>query len=381
MQLSAIAKLAFFLFSTAAVAHPGEHEERDVLADLAKREFYSGARRSLDSCASKMESRGIHARAQARRRATVERFTKRKVVRDTDAIANESHHSSLTIEPIYPDPFLFSSNSTCILNPEGETGPYWIKGEQIRSHLSEGQAGIPVIIDGQFVNVETCEPITDLWWDLWNCNATGVYSGLVATGNGNAADTSNFNATFLRGLQQTDEDGVAQFHTLFPGHYSGRTNHMHMIAHTNATVLPNDTISGGNVAHVGQIFWDQDLIYQVEATYPYNTNNISITTNVDDHVFIAETETDSDPVLEYVMLGDTLEDGLFAWITIAVNVSASYDPNYSYVYTASGGVAESGGTDSGNGGSGGGNGTAGGPGNGTAPSGAMPSGVAPTSAA
>lgn len=180
----------------------------------------------------------------------------------------------------------------------------------------------------------------------------------MENGNGNAADTANINATFLRGIQQSDSDGVVTFETVFPGHYSGRTTHHHMVAHLNATVLSNGTLTGGTVAHVGQVFWDQDLIYAVEATYPYNTNNITITTNVDDRVFQAETEdTTSDPVFEYVYLGEDLSDGLFGWITIAVNTSATYDPNYSFVLTADGGVAESGGDDTVDGGSAGGNGT------------------------
>jgi hypothetical protein len=144
-----------------------------------------------------------------------------------------------------------------------------------------------------------------------------------------------------------------------------------MVAHLNATLLPNNTLSGGTVAHVGQVFWDQDLIDAVEATYPYNTNTITLTTNAEDRVFADETaDTETVPVFEYVYLGDSLEDGIFGWITIAVNVSATYDPNYSFVYTESGGVAESGGDVSVDGGSGTG------AGNGTTPSGAVPSAAA-----
>ena len=60
-------------------------------------------------------------------------------------------------------------------------------------------------------------------------------------GNGNANDTDNLSNTFLRGLQQTDVNGVAQFETIFPGHYTGRTTHIHMVAHLNATLLSNNT--------------------------------------------------------------------------------------------------------------------------------------------
>lgn len=345
MHLTAVLASAILSFSLLATAHPGEHEVHDAAAALKKREFKTNARRGLSACAEKMEKRGLNARAQARRQATVNQYSKKKMIRDTDTILNTSHASTENYTTSTPEDVIFATNNTCVLNPEGETGPYWVKGEHIRSDLREDQPGVPIVIDGQFVDVETCEPITDLYWDFWHCNSTGVYSGLVASGNGNTDDTSNLNATFLRGVQKTDSDGVVQFLSVFPGHYSGRTNHHHMVAHLNATVLPNNTLTGGTVGHVGQLFWDQDLVDQVEATYPYNTNNITQTTNAEDRVFADETLTTSDPVLEYVMLGDSLSDGLFGWVTIAVNVSATYDPNYSFVYTASGGVAESGGGD------------------------------------
>jgi protocatechuate 3,4-dioxygenase beta subunit len=132
-------------------------------------------------------------------------------------------------------------------------------------------------------------------------------------------------------VQKSDADGVVKFQSVFPGHYDGRTTHHHMVAHLNASVLPNNTLSGGIVAHVGQIFWNQDLIYLVESSYPYNTNNITITPNADDRVFQTETEDDSDPVTDYVYLGTDLSEGLFGWITIVINVSATYDPNYSFL--------------------------------------------------
>jgi protocatechuate 3,4-dioxygenase beta subunit len=372
MQLINLTKAALVGFAVLAAAHPGEHHERDEVAALRTREFKANARRGLEACSSKFKRSGLHARAEARRKEVAKKHRKRRhVVRDTESVLNTSHLSAdscITSET--PEDVLFASNSTCILNPEGETGPYYVLGEHIRSDLREDEPGVPIILEGQFVDVETCEPIVGLYWDLWNCNSTGVYSGLVATGNGNTDDTSNLNNTALRGVQQSDSDGVVQFLSVFPGHYSGRATHHHMVAHLNVTVLPNNTITGGTVAHIGQAFWDQDIIDAVESTYPYNTNNITITTNSEDRVFSDETaNSDSDPVFEYVYLGDSLEDGLFGWLTIAVNVSATYDPNYSFIYTASGGEAVSDSDSS----------TPGG-GNGTAPSGASPSGAAPSGA-
>ncbi|KAJ3828887.1 Intradiol ring-cleavage dioxygenase [Lentinula raphanica] len=336
--------------ATLAFAHPGEEHHHDRAVELSVREFKAAAKRGLSACSEKLQRRDFHNRAAERRAAKVEarrRHLNSLVVRDTNTTADTSHLSSENYTSSTPESTIFASNGTCILNPEGETGPYWVKGELIRSNITEGEPGVPVTIEGQFVDVETCEPIVGLYWDVWHCNSTGVYSGVVAMGNGNSDDESNLDSIFLRGIQQSDDEGVVTFDTVFPGHYTDRATHIHMIAHLNATLLSNNTLSGGTVPHVGQVFFDQDLITDVEALYPYSTNTINITENVDDSVFIAETEdSTSDPVLEYVYLGDSLSDGLFAWITVAVNTSATYDPNYSYVYTANGSVAESGGDDS-----------------------------------
>ncbi|KIK70289.1 hypothetical protein GYMLUDRAFT_34787 [Collybiopsis luxurians FD-317 M1] len=350
MQL--LSKFVLLSLATLTFAHPGEIHHHNRAVELSVREFKAAAKRSLSSCSGKLQARGFQTRAAERRAAKVDALRRAKGItasqsakRDTNTTANTSHLSSSGYTSSTSESEIFANNGTCVLNPEGETGPYWVKGELIRSDLAEEQPGVPVTIEGQFLDVTTCEPITDLYWDIWNCNATGVYSGLVAEGNGNTDDTSNLEATFLRGVQKTDDEGVVTFNTVFPGHYSGRTTHIHMIAHLDATIQDNNTLTGGTVPHVGQVFWDQDLINEVEATYPYSTNNITITENVDDRVFTTETEdTISDPVLEYVYLGDDLSDGLFAWITIAVNTSATYDPNYSYVWTEDGSVAEEGGT-------------------------------------
>lgn len=152
-------------------------------------------------------------------------------------------------------------------------------------------------------------------------------SGVQSSGNGNGDDASNLDKTFLRGIQQADSDGVVQFTTLFPGHYSGRTNHIHVVVHDGSEELANGTISGGSVSHIGQLFWDQSLIDEVEEVSPYNTNTNSITTNAEDSV-LGEQETedsDSDPVFNYVYFnGEDVTDGLFTWIQIGVNASATY---------------------------------------------------------
>lgn len=64
-----------------------------------------------------------------------------------------------------------------MLNPEGEVGPFYVLGEYVRSDLTDGQAGVPIVSDYQFIDVSTCEPLVGVWADVWNANSTGVYGG------------------------------------------------------------------------------------------------------------------------------------------------------------------------------------------------------------
>ncbi|KAF2644923.1 aromatic compound dioxygenase [Massarina eburnea CBS 473.64] len=366
VAFSSLTKLATFGFLAHTVAHPG-HEEH--LTDRAvKRSFLANSRRSLSNCASKLETRGTLKAAEAHRRSMVSslRTAANLETRDTDAVLNTSHHSSISGITVDSDSSVFftDANSTCILSPEGEIGPFWVKGELNRQDIVDNEPGVVNYVHAQFINVNTCEPLPNLWWDIWNANSTGVYTGVQDDSNGNGDDASNLGRTALRGLQETDNNGIASFKTIFPGHYSGRATHVHVVGHMNATLLSNGTLSGGNVPHIGQLFYDQDIITEVESTYPYNTSTVDITLNSADRVFGLESEDDnSDPIFNYVYLDDTkgAAGGLFSWITIGVDPTASYDASYAALLTADGGVSNS---------------NSGSAGAGAAPSGAAPSGAA-----
>jgi len=180
----------------------------------------------------------------------------------------------------------------------------------------------------QFIDVTTCKPATQLLIDVWACNATGAYSGVSAAGEG------GLKTSWLRGVQPTDKDGVVDFDTLFPGHYQGRANHQHVIAHVGAKQLPNNTYSGGHVAHLSQLFFDQDLVQRVEATTPYNKNTIPHTMNLADQFTGYSATAAHDPFPNYIMLGKDLSAGIFMWAQLGINTSSNWDayaPVASYV--------------------------------------------------
>jgi protocatechuate 3,4-dioxygenase beta subunit len=215
--------------------------------------------------------------------------------------------------------------------------------------MTETQLGVPLIIDTQVIDMATCEPVTTAMVEIWHCNSTGVYSGIVASGNGDSSDTANLNATFLRGLQATDSEGVASFSSIFPGHYTSRAPHIHVLAHFNGTTFANGTYGGGVVSHVGQIFFDQDLITDVELTAPYNTNTQELTLNSADSILSEEAAT-TDPVVNYAYIGDDISDGIFAWVAFGIDLTFTEELSGAAALYAEGGVASS---SSGGGGGGG----------------------------
>ncbi len=95
----------------------------------------------------------------------------------------------------------------------------------------------------------SCEPIENAVVDIWHCDAGGLYSGFesASTGGGGGGPPGGGGGpgggptdeeTYLRGAQATNEDGIVQFRTVYPGWYRGRTVHIHAKVHIDRqTVL------------------------------------------------------------------------------------------------------------------------------------------------
>ncbi|OQD61991.1 hypothetical protein PENPOL_c014G05988 [Penicillium polonicum] len=351
VHLASVLAIGLTALTGIVSAHPGH----DVKAEAAERaDFFKSApvhSRSLAQCSSRLQRRGQQNRNVARRHRAVKNLRRRLGLQPTshllkarsDSALDTSHHSNLTgVDPSTDPDVLFGTDATCILAPDVTQGPYYVTGELIRDNMAESQEGIPLYMDIQLIDTNTCEPIPEIYMDLWHCNATGVYSGVVASGNGNSEDETNLNTTFHRGIQKSNKDGVVQMQTNFPGHYTGRATHIHVLTHpANETqILANGTLSGlysSRSSHVGQIFFDQDLITAADKVSPYSTNTQEVTINSDDSILGEELDT-IDPFMEYVYLGDDISDGIFAWISVGMDPTVDSSVSPAAYYTEQGGV-------------------------------------------
>ncbi|KAJ5334393.1 hypothetical protein MYU51_016637 [Penicillium brevicompactum] len=396
VQLSKFIAVAAACLAAPAIAHPGEKHNPHVL----KREIHTRdamaahAKRSLGGCESTFHARELNKRSIARRSRTVQQLRQKRGItaspkkqrRDLAALEkweaiDHNRTDILDYSPATPESVIFAANTSCILSPTVTDGPYYVWGEVVRQNVKEDlySDGVDVFLEVQYIDINTCKPVPGALVDIWQANATGVYSGISESGN-YAAD--GWDSTYLRGIQQTDRDGVATFESIFPGHYEGRATHTHLLTHLNATLLPNKTleVGTGSVAHIGQLFWNEVLRSAVEDTYPYNTNTQNVTTNAEDMWSIEQADSAYDPFPEYLYLGDDLDDGLFAWIQIGINATADFTDNSYYsiaaYYDADGGHQNE--DSSFGGGSGGGSG--GGAPSGSAPSGTM-AGASPSASA
>jgi protocatechuate 3,4-dioxygenase beta subunit len=153
----------------------------------------------------------------------------------------------------------------CILTPELTEGPYYIAGEKLRRNITDGRPGAPLALRTFVVDATTCRPIKNAAVDIWHADAAGEYSGFGAGAS---------SRTFMRGIQRTNAKGLAQFRTVYPGWYEGRTVHIHVKVHV-----------GGHVVHTGQLFFADALTDAVYRKEPYSARPNRTTRNADDAIY------------------------------------------------------------------------------------------------
>lgn len=169
---------------------------------------------------------------------------------------------------------------SCVVRPEMTLGPYFVDEQlnrsDIRSEPSDNSVreGVPLTLAiGVFdVAQNSCDPIAGAQVDIWHCDAAGVYSGV------SDRSFSTVGQKFLRGYQLTDATGRAQFLTIYPGWYSGRTVHIHFMIRTVGA-------DGQAYEFVSQFFFDESLTDQVYSVQPYAAKGQRNTLNASDNIY------------------------------------------------------------------------------------------------
>lgn len=201
----------------------------------------------------------------------------------------------------------------CVLTPEQLEGPFYIDLAQVRQDITEDRPGVPLALAVTVVDASTCEPIRNAAVDVWHCDALGVYSGEPSEGSEDA--------TFLRGIQLTDPEGLAEFKTIYPGQYPGRTTHIHLKVHTGGG-RSGGTYAGGHASHTGQLFTTDQRDAEVFALSPYDRNPAEITPRTSDFIF--QEQGGSSATLALTPAGTSLtRDGLRGAVTLGVDPSSS----------------------------------------------------------
>lgn len=130
---------------------------------------------------------------------------------------------------------------TCTVTPSETAGPYPLdlssNSTVYRTAINETQTGLPLNLTFTFVNTSNnCAPIANARIDVWHCNKDGYYSG-YSNQPGYLGTQSYAGATWCRGIQLTDANGVVNFTTIFPGWYTPRVTHIHIQVYLSSTLV------------------------------------------------------------------------------------------------------------------------------------------------
>ncbi|MCD6031716.1 MAG: protocatechuate dioxygenase [Thermomicrobiales bacterium] len=207
----------------------------------------------------------------------------------------------------------------------------------LRQDITEDTPGVPLRLRIAVADVNSCALLENAAVDVWHCDAQGFYSGVAAAPGGGASQEAGAGAeagTFLRGIQLTDADGIAEFDTIYPGWYSGRTVHIHMKVHVGGTpdlleqptpaAGDEGTYEGGHVSHTGQLYFEDAISDEVFATAEaYAGRDDSRRTRNDQDGILGQHLDEPGFILSLTPLAEgDITQGLLGEITIGVDPEA-----------------------------------------------------------
>jgi len=180
----------------------------------------------------------------------------------------------------------------CTVIPQETAGPYpgdgsngpdalaldGIVRSDIRSSVGDASGtaeGVPLTVTLTLVDTgASCAPLAGYAIYIWHCDRSGNYSMYTGDAVGE---------NYLRGVQETDSDGVVTFATIFPGCYSGRWPHIHFEVYPSLAAAA----SGSSVANTSQLALPEDVCAEVytAAGYEASVGNLSQISLTSDNVF------------------------------------------------------------------------------------------------
>ena len=169
---------------------------------------------------------------------------------------------------------------SCVARPQQTEGPFFVEEDLDRSDIRSDprtgvvKPGVPLRLRFNISRMSgaSCVPLAGAKVDLWHCDATGRYSDARSRGS------SSVGEKFLRGYQRTNAAGTAQFLTIYPGWYGGRTVHVHFKIRTAAS-------SASAYEFTSQLYFDDALTDRVYASEPYGAGRRRSMRNADDFLF------------------------------------------------------------------------------------------------
>ena len=180
-----------------------------------------------------------------------------------------------TMQGNYPDPFTPAALSmACTVYPSQTLGPCYAQMPMARQDISDGLDGLPVRLSFLVVRSSGCMPVPDASIDIWHSGSDGIYSAYATGTICNPGTMDVKSQMYCRGVQTTDAMGRADFSTVFPGWYTGRTIHIHFTIRLN-----------GRESVTSQLYFEDDLTDEILAQGYYTPRGRRDTTNRTDMIF------------------------------------------------------------------------------------------------
>jgi protocatechuate 3,4-dioxygenase beta subunit len=143
----------------------------------------------------------------------------------------------------------FDGAQRCTMLKDSFEGPFYFCTNPGIADIARGRSGVPLTVALRVVDKATCRPIRDAVIDIWHCDASGLYSGYDLAVDEATKETRHTPPVtgdrYCRGALRTDQDGIAEFRSIYPGYYVERAIHIHFKVHignraflTNQALLP-----------------------------------------------------------------------------------------------------------------------------------------------